>query len=120
MLRMWAAIGFSMVLSAPLIFAAPTTTSPAASKAANDHKAAEMRWAPQNLTGTVSMVDPKMNLVVVRDSSGVPFDIKVMPSTRIDAGAQREELSQLTPKESVAVHYVPEARGDIARTIQVK
>jgi hypothetical protein len=119
MLRMWAAIGFSVVLSAPVIFAAPNTTTAPASKAASDHKAAEMRWAPQDLKGTVSMVDPKMNLVVVRDSSGVPFDIKVMPSTRIDAGTAREELSQLMPQESVAVHYVPEARGDVARTIEV-
>lgn len=120
MLRMWVAIGFSVVLSAPAIFAASTTTPAAASKTASDHKAAEMRWAPQDLKGTISMVDPKMNLVVVRDSSGVPFDIKVMPSTKIDAGSTKEELSQLTPQESVAVHFVPEARGDIARTIQVK
>ena len=65
------------------------------------------------------MVDPNMDLVVVRDSSGVPFDLTVSRSTKIDQGSQREELSQLMPNESVSVHYVPEARGDIARTIQV-
>ncbi len=65
------------------------------------------------------MVDPKMDLVVVRDYSGVPFDFKVAPSTRIDAGAKREELSQLAPQQSVSIRFVPEARGDIARSIQV-
>ncbi len=68
------------------------------------------RWAAQNLKGTISMVDPKMDLVVVRDSSGVPFDFKVARSTRIDAGAKREELSQLAPNQSVSVHFVPEAQ----------
>jgi hypothetical protein len=120
MRRMWLAIGISMILGVPSIWAA-TKTAPGASNAnaGSEHSAAQ-RWAPQNLNGTISMVDPKMNLVVVRDSSGVPFDIKVTPSTRIDSGTAREELSQLAPQQSVSVHYVPAANGDIARTIDVK
>jgi hypothetical protein len=100
------------------MWAAKKTTSAPASTSA-EHQTTAQSWAAQDLKGTVSMVDPKMDLVVVRDSSGVPFDIKVARSTRIDAGAKREELSQLTPKESVMVHFVPESSGDIARTIQV-
>lgn len=118
MRRMYFAIALSAVLSAPALWAATKTTSAPASGNA-EHHGAEMRWAAQNLTGTISMVDPKMELVVVRDSSGVPFDLKVARSTRIDSGAKQVELSQLAPKEKVSVHYVPEPRGDIARTIQV-
>jgi hypothetical protein len=118
MRRMWTAIGLSIALCAPALWAATKTTSAPANASAG-HQATEQRWAAQDLSGTISMVDPKMNLVVVRDSSGVPFDIKVMRSTRIDAGAKREELSQLAPNQSVSVHFVPEANGDIARTIQV-
>ncbi len=113
MRRIWISIGLSAVLCAPALWAARKTAS------ADEHRAATERWATQNLKGSVSMVDPKMDLVVVRDSSGVPFDIKVTPSTRIEAGANREQLSQLTPNQSVSVHFVPEGRGDIARTIQV-
>ncbi|HTW65378.1 MAG TPA: hypothetical protein VME17_12205 [Bryobacteraceae bacterium] len=118
MRRLWTVIGISLISCAPALWAAKeTTTAPASSGA--EHAAAEQRWAAQNLNGTISMVDPNMNLVVVKDKSGVPFDLMVGHSTRIDMGAKREELSELTPNESVSVHYVPEARGDIARTIQV-
>lgn len=106
-----------MILCVPALFAATKTAS--ASAGASTNSAAIQRWASQNLNGTVSMVDPKMDLVVVRDSSGVPFDITVSRNTRIDQGTTREQLAQLTPKESVSVHYVPEARGDIARTIDI-
>ena len=119
MRRSWTVIGISLMLCAPALWAAKKTTT-APTNAGAEHQATSQRWAPQNLDGTVSMVDPKMNLVVVRDSSGVPFDFKVASHTRIDMGAKKEELSQLTPKESVSVHYIPEASGDIARTIQVK
>jgi hypothetical protein len=110
-----------MILCVPALFAATKTASAPAGASTNSATAhqAVQRWAPQNLNGTVSMVDPKMNLVVVRDSSGVPFDITVARNTRIDQGARREDLAQLTPKESVSVHYVPEARGDVARTIEI-
>jgi len=114
MRRIWIGIGLSAVLCAPALWAAKKTTS----APAGHHEATE-RWAAQNLKGTISMVDPKMDLVVVRDPSGVPFDIKVTPSTRIDSGSKREEVSQLAPNQSVSVHFVPEGRGDIARTIQV-
>ncbi len=116
--RMWTVIGLSIALCAPALWAATKTTS-APAKASAGHQATEQRWTAQNLKGTISIVDPKMNLVVVRDSSGVPFDIKVARSTRIDAGANREELSQLAPNQAVSVHFVPEANGDVARTIQV-
>jgi hypothetical protein len=116
MRRMWIVLGLSAISIAPALWAAKKTTSDSAN---SDHPATAKRWPAQDLKGTISMVDPKMNLVVVRDSSGVPFDITVARSTRIDAGAKREELSQLAPNQSVAVHFVPEGRGDIARTIQV-
>jgi hypothetical protein len=114
MRRVLAAIGFSVILCVPSAFSATKAAS-----AGSAHPAAMQRWAAQNLQGTISMVDPKMSLVVVRDSSGVPFDIKVMPSTKIDSGATKEKLSQLAPQQSVSVHYVPETNGDIARTIDV-
>jgi hypothetical protein len=125
MRRIWIAIELSVVLCVPTLMAATKTTSGAAANTSAEHKATEhqtnvQRWAAQNLTGTISMVDSKMGLVVVRDSSGVPFDFKIAKSTRIDAGAKHKELSQLTPQESVSVHYVPEASGDIARSIEVQ
>lgn len=118
MRRLWFVMGLCAIFCAPALWAAKKTAA-VAPDTSTQHPAAVRRWPAENLKGTVSMVDPKMDLVVVRDPSGVPFDIKVARSTRIDSGAKHEELSQLTPKESVSIHYVPEARGDVARTIQV-
>ena len=109
MRRMCLAIGLSMMMGLPVLLAGTKATS----------KPAEQRWAAQNLSGTVQMVDPKADLVVVRDPSGVPFDIKVNRATRIEAGTTPEQLSQLTPQESVSIHYIPESNGDIGRSIQV-
>lgn len=118
MRSMWLAIGFSLVSCAPTVWAANKTTTAPANASAAQH-ATTKRWPAEDLKGTISMVDPKMDLVVVRDSSGVPFDIKVERSTRIDAGAKREDLAQLAPKQSVSIRYVPEVRGDIAQKIKV-
>jgi hypothetical protein len=121
MRRMWILTGLSMILCVPALFAATkkASTSAAASTSSATAPPAAQRWAPQSLNGTVSMVDPKLDLVVVKDSSGVPFDITVARNTRIDKGTTREQLPELTPNESVSVRYVPEAHGDIARTIDV-
>jgi hypothetical protein len=116
MRRMWIVITLSVMSCGPALWAATKTTSAPANA---EHHATMKRWGAEDLKGTISMVDPKMNLVVVRDSAGVPFDIKVARSTRIDAGAKREELSQLAPKQSVSIHFVPEGRGDIAQKIRV-
>ncbi len=116
MRRIWIVLGLSAISCAPALWAAKKTTTNSAN---SDHTATAKRWPAQDLKGTVSMVNPKMNLVVVSDPSGVPFDIKVEHSTRIDAGAKREELSKLAPNQSVSVRFVPEGRGDIARSIQV-
>jgi hypothetical protein len=88
----------------------------ATSKMAQKTMAAQ--WAPENLTGTVSTVDPARNLVIVRDSSGTPFDFVVTHSTRI-AGHQAHKLSQLAANDRVSVRLVPEKRGDVARKIAV-
>ena len=78
------------------------------------------RWQSQDLKGTISMVDPQQDLVVVRDSSGVPFDIRVQRSTHIDKGQTPVKLSELAKNQSVDIRYIPEARGDMARQIEVQ
>lgn len=80
----------------------------------------QARWQSQDLKGTISMVDPQQDLVVVKDSSGTPFDIKVQRSTHIKNGQKPEKLVQLSKNESVDVRYIPEARGDMARQIEVQ
>lgn len=78
-------------------------------------------WAPETLTGTISMVDPALRVVVVKDSSGIPFDIVVNRATRIQAGNQELKLKDLSSdvNKSVSLKFVPERGGDVARTIRL-
>jgi len=116
MRRAWLVVGFSIWACASLGWAGTTTSA----TRATEHHATVTRWSAQELNGTVSMVDPQQNLLVVCDSSGVPFDLRIRPSTRIDSGPQAVNLAQLTKNESVSVRYIPEATGDFARSIQVQ
>lgn len=110
---MYLVVMFSAIMCASVALGASTTK-----KAENSKIPA--RWQTQELKGTISMVDPQQDLVVVRDPSGVPFDLKIQPSTRIVNGQSREKLAQLSKNESVDVRYIPEARGDMARKIEVQ
>jgi hypothetical protein len=76
----------------------------------------------ETLSGTITMVDSALHLVVVKDASGVPFDIMVTHNTRIMSGGQRLNLSALNSdiNREVTLRFVPEGRGDIARSVQVK
>ena len=67
------------------------------------------------------MVDPAQNLLVVKGPDGVPFDMVVRHSTRIESGGQRLMLNQLSTDQgrNVSVRFIPERSGDVARTIRI-
>src|SRR5579872_4337120 len=113
MRRMLVTLGLSTIVCASMALAASTT------KTVQRHTM-PTRWQAQDLKGTVSMVDPQQDLVVVRDSSGVPFDIRVQRSTHIMDGQRSANLSELAKNQSVDVKFIPEARGDMARKIEVQ
>jgi hypothetical protein len=108
---MWMALGSALLLIA--------ATASAATTKSGGKAGSEMRWQTQTLSGKVVMVQPADRLLIIRDSSGTPFDLVVTRATRIEAGAQKETLAQLTPNESVTVRLIPEAQGDIAASVKV-
>ncbi len=113
MQRMLLTAGLSAIVCASMALGASTSKTVV-------HHTVPVRWQAQELKGTISMVDPQQDLLVVRDSSGTPFDIQVQRSTRIRNGLSPATLSQLSKNESVSIRYIPEARGDIARQIQLQ
>ena len=113
MRRMLLTAGLSAIVCASMALAAGNTKTVV-------HHTVPTRWQAQDLKGTISMVDPQQDLVVVRDSSGTPFDIQVQRSTHITNGQSPATLAQLSKNESVSIRYIPETRGDIARQIQVQ
>jgi hypothetical protein len=78
-------------------------------------------WRLETLSGKITMVEPALKLIVVQDSSGVPFDIKVSSSTRIKSANGMLSLRDLNSDVNrvASVKFVPESRGDIAKTINV-
>jgi predicted transcriptional regulator len=75
----------------------------------------------ETLSGVIANVYPGQDLVIVKDSGGVPFDIVVTPNTRIMSGNRTLNMKDLKQDQNkdVSVKFVPERRGDVARSIQL-
>jgi hypothetical protein len=84
-------------------------------------KIASSAWPAESLSGTIVTVDPAKRLVIVKDASGVPFDMVVNRSTRIMSGNRELKLGDLTSdaNRKASVKFVPERGGDVARSIQI-
>ena len=98
---------------------APQTHKAAVHKTAA--KAAMRHWRAETLSGKITMVDPAKKLLIVKSADGIPFDMVVTSSRRIESRSQKLTLSDLSSKtnQSASVHFVPERRGDVAQSIQV-
>ncbi len=83
--------------------------------------AVQSAWPPEELTGKIMMVEPAQHLLVVQDASGVPFDLVITPGTQIRSGNQGLNLEELSSdmNKGVSLQFIPERRGDVARSIQV-
>jgi hypothetical protein len=107
----------TLLLAVSLVAANGPATKPNQNTATIERKA----WPAETLAGKIMMVDPNQNLVVVETPDGVPFDILITPRTRINSTGQRVTLNNLSQdvNQNVSVKFVPEGRGDIARSIQI-
>jgi hypothetical protein len=105
-----------------LLAAAPSQSTAATSAAKTAAaKTAVMRtaWPPETLSGKIDKVVPGSREIVVKDAGGVPFDLKVPRGTRILNGGRAIALKDLQRDQSVSVRFVPERRGDVARSIRI-
>jgi hypothetical protein len=110
-----------IALTAVAMVSIPATC--ASTTAAKAAKAAQHSpWRPETLSGKITMVDPALHLVVVRDSSGVPFDMVVNRSTHIKSANRALQLKDLNSdlNRNASIKFVPETRGDVAETIDVQ
>jgi hypothetical protein len=107
------AVAFAVSL-APLAVAAKTK--------APEKKAAKTdvisHWPAENVAGSIDMVDPSQKLLIVKGDSTI-FDFVVTSHTRIMEGNKRVTLAQLSSKNQVKVHFVPERKGDVAASIEL-
>lgn len=98
------------------------TTAPAKESRKVQWESVRNRWPAEQVSGKIGMVDPQKDLVIVRDSHGVPFDFIVNGSTKIDAQNQQITLSDLASRKDLtaSVRFIPERKGDVAKSITVQ
>ena len=118
LLSVLSAASFVFLLAVPMIAANKPAAQSHKTPAKETIKTA---WAPETLSGKIMMVDPAQHLAVVQGADGVPFDMIVTHSTQITSGDQTLKLPDLSAdlNKSVSVKFVPERKGDVARSIQV-
>ena len=108
----------ALLLAIPLSAADPT-----ASTSHNNRKPAVMpaAWPAETLSGKITIVNATDKLVVIQTKDGTPFDLMVTKRTHIGSGGQPLTLMDLSNdvNRTVSVRFVPEARGDVARSISL-
>jgi len=94
----------------------------AATKANDNTESNAILGKKETLSGTLVMVDPSQNLVVVKDSGDIPFDFKVTKCTKIELNQHPIQLAALQDhvQGAVTIEFVPRGQGDYARQIQLK
>jgi hypothetical protein len=111
-----------MALAVLLAVPASAATLPAkTNKPVAQPAAMRSAWPPETLSGKITMVDPAQKLVVVQAPDGVPFDMVITGATRINSDGQAIHFNNLTNdmNKTVSVRFVPERRGDVARSIRI-
>jgi hypothetical protein len=105
-----------------LVLTIPLTAAPATAAKAQQTTAIRTIWPPETLSGKITLVDPDRKLVVVQTADGVPYDIDITAKTLIKSGDQSVDLKDLARdmNQAVSVTFVPERRGDVARTIRIQ
>ena len=107
-----------------LTLPAAATDKPAAAspgtKAAHRVRATHVP-RPETLSGKIAQVDPGMKLLVVDDSTGVPFDLVVTSKTHIRYKDENLDLNSLSlyKDKPVSIQFLPERSGDIATSIEI-
>jgi hypothetical protein len=119
-MKMWILLSAAIFALTPFVYA----KSAAATQHTNASQTPAVReaWPPETISGTISTVDTQQNLVILRDSSGTPFDFVMTPSTRIESGNHRVVRSALSSdtNKTASVRFIPQRRGDVAQLIQVQ
>jgi hypothetical protein len=86
------------------------------------HPEGDRLGPPETLIGTITMVEPSKNLIVVRDKNGTLFNFVTRRSTRIVADDRRLTVTDLSAslEKTVSIRFVPARRGNLAQLIELK
>jgi len=104
-----------------------TKSSPAIRKTENPKSktTAKMRSdvlaSAEDLSGTITVVDPSDKEVTLVGSNGVVYDFDLTRRTRVELSDKTIGANQLAAEthKQATVHFVPTSRGNMADSIQI-
>ncbi|MGA7629536.1 MAG: hypothetical protein WCB11_02140 [Terriglobales bacterium] len=103
---------------------AVTKAKPPAGMTVAEHSATKTSHtlaSAEDLTGTITMIDPSNKELTLVGSNGVPYDFELTKKTRIELADQKigmHELSSESHKQAT-IHFVPKSDGNLAENIQI-
>jgi hypothetical protein len=96
--------------------------SPAKSAA---KKTSHVLASAENLSGTITVVDPTDKEVTLVGSNGVPYDFKLTKKTQVELSDKKIGVNELAGElageshKRATVHFVPRSDGNLAESIQI-
>ena len=98
-----------------------TTKSPAKTTANLSAQPDHVLASAEDLTGTISSIDPSGKELTVVGSNGVPYDFRLTKKTEIEHSSQKLAVNELANEshKQATVHFVPTSQGNMAKTIQI-
>jgi len=107
---------------------ATAKTKPSASKRAemstaksSARKTAHVLASAEDLSGTITVVDPTDKEVTLIGSNGIPYDFKLTKKTQLELSNSKIGMNELASEshKQATVHFVPRSDGNLAESIQI-
>jgi len=103
-------------------------TKPAAAKSAvkSMEKSSTMKTyhvlaSAEDLSGTITVIDPTDKEITLVGSNGVPYDFELTQKTRVELANKKIGMNELASEnhKQATIHFVPRSDGNLAESIQI-
>jgi len=103
---------------------AVTKAKPAAGMTVAEHSAMKTSHAlasAEDLTGTITMIDPSDKEITLVGSNGVPYDFELTKRTQVELSNQKIGMNELSSEshKQATIHFVPKSDGNLAESINI-
>ena len=77
--------------------------------------------AAEDLSGTITMIDPTDNKITLVGSNGVPYDFELTKRTKVEIANKKIGMNELASEshKQATIHFVPRSDGNLAASIQI-
>jgi ABC-type oligopeptide transport system substrate-binding subunit len=127
------ALGLSLAAAAPASKDSTTNkttntmkTKPSASAVKSTAKSSASKSrhvlaSAEDLSGTITRVDPSDREVTLIGSNGVPYDFKVNQKTMVELSSHKIGMNELASEsqKQATIHFVPRSDGNLAQSIRI-